>query len=659
MQMKYLALAVTLALGLQVAAPAAAQAQAAAAVDTPSTTSAGNPFVLPAEWTLERRGSMSVLRPPEGDSHIALLDAQARDADAAVAEAWAAYDPTAKWPLKVANDRPGRDGWEQMRIYQYETSANDKRGVMAIALRNDDRWTVGVYDMSNATGEKRGSQVNKIFDRLLPKGELRESFAGRKAHPLDAARLQQLADFVEQMRKDFEVPGVAIGIVQDGKVVMSRGFGVRMLGKPEPVDGDTRFMIASNTKALTTLMLAKLVEQGRFDWDTPVTQLLPSFKLGDADTTRQVLVKHLICACTGLPRQDFEWLFEGETFTPDAAVASLAAMQPTSKFGELYQYSNPMAGAAGFIGGHVLYPELALGAAYDKAMQTLVFDPLGMRNTTFDFGRAMQGDFAQPHADDIEHRTVVAGMGINNTIVATRPAGAAWSSVNDMLKYVQMELDAGKLPNGDRYIAEGPLLERRKPQVAEGNDGSYGMGLSIYKTYDIELVDHGGSMDGFKSNMMWLPGSNVGAVVLTNSDRGGYLHRNFKRRWLELLFDGKPEAVADAASQRKSDRDYFEVERKRLTVPADPVAVANLASRYRSAELGEIVVVRKQDSVSFDTGGWTSEVVTRRNNDGTISFISVSPGAGAGFEWVVADKDGQRALVTRDGQHEYRFEEVR
>lgn len=657
--MKNLTLAVAFVLALPVAGPAAAQASVAARVDTPSATSAGNPFVLPAEWTLERRGSAIVLRPPEGDSHIALLDAQARDADAAVAEAWAAYDPDAKWPLKVANDRPGRDGWEQVRLYQYETSANDKRGVMAIALRNDDRWTVGVYDMSNATGEKRSSQVNKIFDRLLPKGEVRESFAGRKAHPLDADRLRQLADFVEQMRKDFDVPGVAIGIVQDGKVVMSRGFGVRMLGKPEPVDGDTRFMIASNTKALTTLMLAKLVEQGRFGWDTPVTQLLPSFKLGDADTTRQVLVKHLICACTGLPRQDFEWLFEGETFTPDMAVASLAAMQPTSKFGELYQYSNPMAGAAGFIGAHVLYPQLELGAAYDKAMQTLVFDPLGMRNTTFDFARAMQGNFAHPHADDIDHRTVVAGMGINNTIVATRPAGAAWSSVNDMLKYVQMELDAGQLPTGDRYIAEAPLLERRKPQVAEGNDGNYGMGLSIYRTYDIELVDHGGSMDGFKSNMMWLPGSNVGAVILTNSDRGGYLHRNFKRRWLELLFDGKPEAVADAASQRKSDRDYFEVERKRLTVPADPVAVANLASRYRSAELGDLVVVRKHGAVSFDTGGWLSEVVTRRNDDGTTSFISVTPGAGAGFEWVVTDKGGQRALVTRDGQHEYRFEEIR
>ena len=107
------------------------------------------------------------------------------------------------------------------------------------------------------------------------------------------------------------MPGVVVGIVQDGKVVFAGGFGVRELGKPAPVDADTTVMIASNTKALTTLLLAKLVDaKGNSTWDTPVTSVLPSFKLGDADTTQQVLIKHLICACTGLPRQDLEWLFE-------------------------------------------------------------------------------------------------------------------------------------------------------------------------------------------------------------------------------------------------------------------------------------------------------------------------------------------------------------
>jgi CubicO group peptidase (beta-lactamase class C family) len=95
-------------------------------------------------------------------------------------------------------------------------------------------------------------------------------------------------------------------------------------------------MIASNTKAMTTPMLAKLVDEKKLKWETPVTSLLPQFKLRDADTTRQVLVKHLICACTGLPRQDLEWIFQFKGVTPDGAMATLATVQPTSKFGEMF-----------------------------------------------------------------------------------------------------------------------------------------------------------------------------------------------------------------------------------------------------------------------------------------------------------------------------------
>ena len=111
-------------------------------------------------------------------------------------------------------------------------------------------------------------------------------------------------------------------------------------------------------------------------------------KLGDAETTRQVLVKHLVCACTGMPRQDFEWLFNYATATPTSSLASLAAMQPTSRFGEVYQYSNVMAGAGGYVGAHVVRPNEELGAAYDEAMRSKVFGPLGMTRTTFDFGTA-------------------------------------------------------------------------------------------------------------------------------------------------------------------------------------------------------------------------------------------------------------------------------
>ncbi len=636
----------------------AAPAPRVLAADTPSTTPDGNAFVAPAGWSLETKGASVVLTAPEGGSRIALVDVDGKDADAAVAAAWAAYDAGAKWPLKLATDRPARDGWEQVRSYTYETSANDQRGVAAQAMKRGDRWTVAVYDMANAVGEKRGAQVQLVFDRLLPKGYSRESFAGKTAHKLDAARVEQLKAFVEDARKQLDVPGVAIGIVQDGKVVFADGFGVRALGKPDRVDGDTLFMIASNTKAMTTLMLARLVDAGRFDWDTPVTRILPEFRLGDADTTRQVLVKHLICACTGLPRQDMEWLFDSEGATPESVMKSLATMQPTSRFGELFQYSNPMAAAAGFAGGHVLYPDKELGAAYDAAMQSQVFDPLGMKSTTFDYATALRGDHAMPHGFDVDGRTAPASMDLNYTIVPARPAGAAWSSVDDMLRYVQMELDKGVLPDGNRYIGEGPLLERRRQQVALGNDASYGMGLMVDRTWGVPVVHHGGDMIGFHSDMMWLPDQDVGAVILTNSDPGVYIRGPFQRRLLEVLFDGKPEAAENVASQAKRLKENIAAERKRLAVPADAATAAKLAARYHSDALGDIAVSRRGAATWFDFGGWKSEVASRKNDDGTTSFVTVSPGED-GFEFVVADKGDARSLVLRDAQHEYSFDEAK
>ena len=625
------------------------------AADTPSTTVDGNAFVAPKEWSIETKGPATVLLPPEEGSKIALIDVAGADADAAVAAAWQAYDANAKWPLKVASDRPGRDGWEEMRNYAYETSANDQRTVFARAFRKGERWTVAIFDMANATSEKRSSQVGLIFDRLMPKGHSRESFASKKAHMLDDARLAQLKDFVEDARKTLDVPGVGIGLVQDGRVVFAGGFGVRELGKPAKVDGTTSFMIASNTKAMTTLMLAKLVAQKKFTWDTPVTEIFPSFKLGDAETTKQVLVKHLICACTGLPRQDMEWLFESENATPESVMATLGTMQPTSRFGELFQYSNPMAAAAGYAGGHVAYPDKEIGAAYDAAMQSLVFDPLGMKSTTFDYTKALRGNHATPHGTNVDGETAIASMDLNYTILPARPAGAAWSTVSDVLHYVQMELNRGMLRNG-RYIDEATLLERRKPQVALGNDVTYGMGLMVDRTWGIPVVYHGGDMVGFHSNMMWLPEHGIGAVILTNSDPGVYMRGPFLRRLLEVLFDGNPEAADNLNAQAKQLKDAIAAERKRLTVPADPAQAAKLARQYRSEELGTIAVSKKDKSTWFDFGGWKSEVATRKNDDGTLSYMTISPGVD-GFEFVVADASGTKALVLRDAQHEYKFAE--
>jgi CubicO group peptidase (beta-lactamase class C family) len=656
----FLILSSALALGQRrnstaVSAAATAQASERLTADEPKTTVLGNPFIAPKDWTVRVRDAATILAAPEGDSWVALMDVPGKGPDEALAAAWQAYKPDAKWPVKVTHDLPDRDGWTRRRIYEYLTSPNEKRAVEALVEYAGSSWTVVIVDLADAVVGKRGAQVQLIFGRLLPKGYSRESFAGKKANVLDPARIAELGRFVERGQKTLGVPGVALGLVQDGKVVFADGFGVKQLGSNEKPDGDTLFMVASNTKALTTLLLAKLVDQQRISWDTPVTTLLSNFRLGDQETTRSVLVKHLICACTGMPRQDLEWIFDYGHMTPESTLALLGTMQPTSKFGELFQYSNLMAAAAGYTAGHVIHPDMALGPAYDSAMQAYVFNPLQMGETTFDFKRAFSGNHAGAHSPDADGKTTKAMTAINDAIIPARPAGGAWSSVHDMLKYVSMELAEGKLPDGTTYISKGPLLERRVPQVNIGKDETYGMGLMVDTTYGEPVVHHGGDLVGYHSDMIWLPQQNVGAVILTNGDPGWVLRDRFGRKLLEVLFDGHSEAEALLDSDAKSFYSSLAADRKLLTIPADANESAKLAKHYANPSLGGIAVSTSGSSTIFDFGEWKSEVASRKNPDGTISFITIVPGE-MGFEFVVGS-GARRTLTIRDAQHEYVFEE--
>jgi CubicO group peptidase (beta-lactamase class C family) len=622
------------------------------AANSPRTTLGGATFIAPAGWSITANDSLVVLELPEPDSHFALVDVNAPSADAAVAAAWAAYRPGLVRPLKIANQRPARTGWEERCSFDYETSPNEKASVFATALRHGQAWTVLIGETTDATYERRLAQVRLFRDSLRPKGYERETFGGKKPMPLVAERIELLKEFITTAQKQLGIPGVAISLFDGGKVVFEGGFGVRELGKPKPVDADTLFLAASNTKGMTTLMLAKLVDEGKLAWDMPVTKVYPSFKLGDAETTSHVLIKHLVCACTGLPRQDLEWIFEYKSATARTELDLLGTMQPTTKFGETYQYSNLLASVAGFVGGHVLYPDRELGQAYDEAMRTRVFEPLGMKTTTFDFARAGRGNQASPHGIDVDGKPSLSRMALNHAVIPLRPAGGVWTSAHELMKYVELELSRGELPGGKRYISAENILARRAPQVSVGEDSFYGMGLSVDKSWGVPVVHHGGSLFGYKSDLLFLPEQGIGAVILTNSDIGGRLLRPFMRRVLEVVFNGRPEAAEDVAAQAKEKQERVAKDRERLVIPADAAAVARLAARYTSPALGEITVKKQGAATVFDFGEWGSTVASRKNDDGTLSFITIDP-SNEGFEFVVGERDGKRVLIIRDAQHEY------
>lgn len=637
-------------------APAAAPTPVTLTVDTPETTAGGATFTAPAGWGFVADGATTKLTGPEPDLHVTVVDSIETSADAAVGAAWKLVHPDFKWALKVASPRPGRHGWEERRVYDYETSPDEKVVVFAIAARKGTAWTVFLVEGGDASFEKRIASVQLVGESLRPAGYTRESFAGRTAHKLDADRTKQIVDAVDKMRETAQIPGVALALVQDGKVVYEGGLGVREMGKPDKVDAHTRFLIASNTKALTTLLLAKLVDEKKLTWDTPVATLYPAFKLGDADTTRQVLVKHLICACTGMPRQDLEWLFTFDKQTPKSEMDLLGTMQPTTKFGETFQYSNTMAAAAGYVAGYVVDPKKELGAAYDEAMHTRVLGPLGMTETTFDYAAATRGNHATGHEYDVDGKMALALMDLNRAAISIRPAGEAWSTVHDMAKYVEMELAKGKLPNGKQYVSQEALLARRAPQVSIGEFTTYGMGLEVNHEWGVPFVHHGGDLIGYHSDMFWIPDANVGGVILTNGP-GWMIRDAFIRKTLEVMYDGEPQADDDAAARIASTKADIAAERPHLTIPPNPTVVAGLAKHYTNPALGDVVVTTEGSSCTFKFGGWRTPVATRQNDDGSVSMVTIAPGAD-GITFDVQTRDGKRVLVVRDMQHEYVFTEA-
>lgn len=634
-------------------------AQTPVTADTAGTTPAGINYIQPKDWTATKRGPATTFTAPEADLNIVVVDVgKAANAKAAAAVAWSHYKPAMARPVRLVTPGTASEGWDERVSISYETSPIERATVSALTLRNGDAWTVILTDGADATLNKRSAAASIIQQTLRPSGFERESFAGKTALRLTPERVEILRKFVEESAKTLEVPGVGIALIDQGKVVWQGGVGVRELGSSEPVTADTKFMVASNTKGMATLLLSVLADEGKLRWDQRVSDLYPSFRLGSDATTRETLVRHLVCACTGLPRKDFAFILADSGAPASDTFRQLAETQPTSRFGELFQYNNLMASAAGYLGGFLAYPELELGAAFDKAMEDRVFGPLGMRNTTFDNEAAMQGNWAKPHGYDVNGRMTVMSNDFNFTVYPHRPAGGAWSTAADMARYAQLELSKGLTPEGKRLVSESNLVERRKPGVAVNQDSRYGMGLFERNAWGVPVVTHGGTLLGFHSNFYVLPEAGIGAVILTNADPGAALLAPFLRRLLEVVYNGKPEAEKDVAAAAQRLKAQAAARRARLTVPGDPAVLNNLATTYRNAEVGS-VTLRDQDGTKWMKAGFIEgPVATRKNPDGTVSLVSAGPGS-IGVDALVGEENGTRTLTIRDSQHEYVYREVR
>lgn len=633
-----------------------AQSGAAAQAQGVIPVGADARMVAPEGWATARDGEIVRFTPPERNFHVAIVHVTGvKSAAEAVVQAWRRSNPGFKWPVRLSQPLPAREGWDEAVQVSYEVPPAEKAMAQALAFRHGSAWTVVTSEGALATIAKRQAQFFTSTDTLRPADYVKEDFAGKTAHRMDAARIEALKRFVRTSMAELKVPGVGLAVIDHDQIVYEGGIGLKDVSAGAPVDKDTLFMIASNTKGMTTLLLATLVDQGKLDWDKPVIDYMPTFRLGSEETTRKVLVKHLVCACTGLPRKDMQWLFNTKAGTgPSETFTQLAATQPTSGFGEVFQYNNLMASAAGYLAAHIIYPRMEVGAAFDRAMKERIFDPLVMRDTTLSTPAAIKGNWAKPYDLDISGRLASLDMRYNDTVVPYRPAGGAWSSAHDMALYVRDELDEGALPDGRRLVSARNLLARRAHVVPVGENMWYGMGLEDDASKGVSVIQHGGSLFGYMSNWFAVPAARVGVVVLTNSERGYTLANGVKRRLLELLYDGKPEAAENIASAaRRADEDRVKL-RSEVDLRVTPAQAAPYLGSYGNADLGSLTIAFEGDRLMARATSIWSEVALKHNKDGTTSLVMVSPGL-FGMNLLVTSRDGKRALVLNDSQHEYVF----
>jgi len=429
--------------------------------------------------------------------------------------------------------------------------------------------------------------------------------------PLDTAlppALQDLDARVERVRKQFDVPGIAIAIVKDGQVVLERGYGVRELGKPEPVDAQTLFAIASNTKAFTAASLSILADEGKLKLDDRVIEHLPWFQMADPYVTREMRVRDLLSHRSGLSLGAGDLLFWPATsYSNEEVVRRLAQVPLKGGFRDRYAYDNILYAVAQKV------IEQVSGQSYAEFVRQRIFVPVGMSGARINSDYLQPGDRAAVgHAkfDFRDLRPVPPLTWSNNS-----GAGGIYASVHDMAKWMQVQLDGGRLPSADgqerrlfsaqrqqemwQVITPIGIAEPSVPQLlpAKPNFAGYGEGWSLSDYRGHKLVWHTGGWPGMVSRLTLLPEQKLGVIVLTNQEVGAA----FNALTLQVLdaYLGAPATdwtaaytAAVAKADTKADEDWGKHQAARDATSKPSLPLAGYAGSYRDPWYGEVAIVQ-------------------------------------------------------------------
>jgi len=405
---------------------------------------------------------------------------------------------------------------------------------------------------------------------------------------------------VERALKTFGTQGVAVAVVKDGKVVVAKGYGIKRMGSAEKVGPDTRFGIASNTKAFTATAIGMLVEEGKLQWDAPVIRYLPEFAMYDPFVTRELTIRDLLVhrSGLGLGAGDLLW-WPASTYNRKEIVQRLRSIKPATSFRSAYAYDNVLY----LVAGEVI--ERVTGRTWEQFVQERILNKVGMTASTVRHSDAVaNADVAATHAEVEGVMKVIAPMTSDNT----NPAGGINAGARDIAKWLLVQLDSGRLADGSRLISARTAREiwtgvtplpmgQPAPEMAplRRQFSLYALGFNTGDFRGKKFLQHTGGLPGYLSWLGFIPEARVGVAVLTNTETPMYSALGWSVLDYALGTNPAWDFVGGQATLMQRQRAALAAQRKATAASRDSLstpslALAKYAGTYEDAWYGDVVV---------------------------------------------------------------------
>lgn len=455
------------------------------------------------------------------------------------------------------------------------------------------------------------------------------------------ARLDELCRRIEEGRIDANIPGLALAVVHNDKVVLARGFGLADIEKNERVSAETIFAVGSTTKAFTAAVACMLDAEGKMSLDAPVRTYVPAFKLKDAEANEKVTVRDLLSHRTGITRMGILWA--GGTLTTDEIVPLIAEAEPYRPFRSAFLYNNVMYMVAGKASAN------AANTTWHDLIQKRIFKPLGMNMSNTSVS-ATEKNPLSAKGYSWDDRAGEWDREDMRDIESAAPAGAINSNVLDMAQWIRFQLARGKV-NGKQILDERYFEDIWSPHIQITPQMAYGLGWMLQEWQGKKVVEHGGNIDGFAAQVGLLPEENLGYCLLANITATPLQQGSLSLVWETLLGDsGAADAVAKAEVEAAggtaafSEKELARYEGKFFLEPMQ----ANLTAQIKDGKLAVDVPGQQLYTLKWpdDEGKWYFELTDQiavsfelPEDDGNAVAMSIYQG-GATFRMPRASKAG-------------------